>query len=172
MNVKRYRPEVIPSFSVPIVAFDLPDCESINAGLRERVLERRTTDQGLVRSNVMSWHSGEDLVDWGGSGAKLLAETCGNICSGLTELPESGPHSLRWVVRMWANVCESGAFNRQHFHPGAYWSAVYYVSDGRRSRMKTWAVSWSFTVRMKRSHRCMHRTCTLGCLTANGSHPH
>jgi uncharacterized protein (TIGR02466 family) len=35
---------------------------------------------------------------------------------------------------MWANVFERGALNRLHSHPGAFWSGVYYVSDGRRSK--------------------------------------
>ena len=31
---------------------------------------------------------------------------------------------------MWANVNRSGHGNEFHSHPGAFWSAVYYVDDG------------------------------------------
>jgi uncharacterized protein (TIGR02466 family) len=31
---------------------------------------------------------------------------------------------------MWANVSQAGASNQFHTHPGAFWSAVYYVDDG------------------------------------------
>jgi uncharacterized protein (TIGR02466 family) len=133
MEPKNLRPELIQAFGVPIVAFDLPEHESVAPALCALILERRSGQPGLSRSNVGGWHSGEDLIQWGGRGARYIAQTFGEICSGLTELPRSGPHSLSWVVRMWANVSEAGAFNRQHFHPGAFWSAVYYVSDGRNA---------------------------------------
>jgi uncharacterized protein (TIGR02466 family) len=131
MSNRSLQPQVIQAFGTPIIVFDVPDPESINAILRGRILERRSTDQGVVRSNVGNWHSAEDFAEWGSRGAQVLAQTFGGICSGLTEVPQSGPNGLRWVVRMWANVSERGAFNRQHCHPGAYWSGVYYVSDGR-----------------------------------------
>lgn len=65
---------------------------------------------------------------------RVLAQTFAQICSGVTELPvEAHGGTRQWVVRMWANVFEPGAFNRLHYHPGAFWSGVYYVSDGRRN---------------------------------------
>lgn len=130
---RNLQPEIIHAFGIPIVAFDLPDHEGVDAELREAILERRRNYEGLVRSNVNGWHSGEDFVEWGGRGAKLLAQTFSGICSGITEMPlRTTAPPARWVVRMWANVSEPGAFNSLHHHPGAYWSGVYYVSDGRR----------------------------------------
>ena len=126
-TITEFRPELMHTFGTPIVAFDMPEHQAINAKLHERIMERRRTDAGIMRSNVGSWHSGEDLVHWGGGAAQKLVETFGNVCSGLTELPNSGSNTLRWIVRMWANVCEAGAFHRQHFHPTAYWSGVYFA---------------------------------------------
>jgi uncharacterized protein (TIGR02466 family) len=129
---RRLHPEIVQAFGVPIIAFDIPDHEGIDAELRETILERRSRDKGLVRSNVNGWHSGEDFVDWGGRGAQFLAQTFSGICSGITEFPpRTDARPLRWMIRMWANVSELGAFNSLHHHPGAYWSGVYYVSDGR-----------------------------------------
>ncbi len=126
------RPEIMHAFGTPVIALDLPNHESIDAELSEVILEHRKTDRGLVRSNVSSWHSDEDFVKWGGRNAQFLAQTFGNICSGVTELStQPGSGSRQWVVRMWANVFEQGALNRLHCHPGAFWSGVYYVNDGR-----------------------------------------
>jgi uncharacterized protein (TIGR02466 family) len=126
------RPEFHHAFGTPVIAIDFPNHEAINAELEEVILTRRENDDGMVRSNVTSWHSDEGFIRWGGPHAQFLAKSFANICSGVTEMPsEAGANLRRWVVRMWANVFEEGAFNRLHFHPGAFWSAVYYVSDGR-----------------------------------------
>jgi uncharacterized protein (TIGR02466 family) len=131
MNKQHLRPEVIQAFGTPVIAFDVPGHESTNAELQAVILARRETDAGLVRSNINGWHSDEDFVQWGGNSARALAQTFADICSGVTEFPNMDGHSLRWVVRMWANVLDSGASNQRHFHPGAFWSGVYYVDDGR-----------------------------------------
>jgi uncharacterized protein (TIGR02466 family) len=127
------RPEIIPAFSTPVIALTLPNHEQMNANLSEVILERRQTDKGLVRSNVNSWHSDEDFVSWGGAYAQQLAQTFGSVCSGITEFPPSDAGQRRWVVRMWANVFERGTLNRLHCHPGAFWSGVYYLNDGRQA---------------------------------------
>jgi uncharacterized protein (TIGR02466 family) len=134
MSAGNLRPEILQAFGTPVIAFDMPRHARINANLSEIILERRRRDKGLIRSNVGSWHSDEDFVKWGGANAQGLAQTFASLCSGLTELPaESGANRRQWVVRMWANVFDPGASNRVHFHPGAFWSGVYYVNDGRRA---------------------------------------
>ena len=35
-----------------------------------------------------------------------------------------------WQMNAWANVNRAGQGNEFHTHPGAYWSATYYVRDG------------------------------------------
>jgi uncharacterized protein (TIGR02466 family) len=134
MQNRDFRPEVLQAFGTPVIVFDIPDHEAINAELAEIILQRRRTDRGLVRSNVNSWHSDEDFVKWGGRHVQQLAQTFASLCSGLTELPnQAGANGRQWVARMWANVFEQGALNRTHCHPGAFWSGTYYVNDGRRS---------------------------------------
>jgi uncharacterized protein (TIGR02466 family) len=39
-------------------------------------------------------------------------------------------HELVWRVNSWANVNRQGHGNQFHTHPGAFWSATYYVDDG------------------------------------------
>jgi uncharacterized protein (TIGR02466 family) len=37
---------------------------------------------------------------------------------------------IAWKTNAWANVNRAGHGNEFHTHPGAYWSATYYVDDG------------------------------------------
>ncbi len=37
---------------------------------------------------------------------------------------------LKWRMNAWANVNRHGQGNEFHTHPGAFWSATYYVRDG------------------------------------------
>jgi uncharacterized protein (TIGR02466 family) len=131
MQSQALRPEVIQAFSSPLIAFNVPQPESLNAELRSTILARRECDPGIVRSNINGWHSGEDFAQWGGNGARQVAQLFAEMCNGLTEFSSDGGRSLRWVVRMWANVLDRGGFNQRHFHPGAFWSGVYYVDDVR-----------------------------------------
>jgi uncharacterized protein (TIGR02466 family) len=39
-------------------------------------------------------------------------------------------HPLEWRINSWANVNRHGNGNQFHTHPGAVWSATYYVDDG------------------------------------------
>src|SRR5260221_147564 len=43
---------------------------------------------------------------------------------------EMVPASVTWRVTAWANVSRTGAANRPHCHPAAFWSGVYWVADG------------------------------------------
>ena len=40
------------------------------------------------------------------------------------------PVAVDWKVNAWANVNRTAHGNEFHTHPGAYWSASYYVDDG------------------------------------------
>lgn len=39
-------------------------------------------------------------------------------------------HAISWRINSWANVNRQGHGNQFHTHPGALWSASYYVDDG------------------------------------------
>ena len=94
-------------------------------------LQRHILPGGRCLTSLIP-HTETDFVTWGGAAAQFLAQNFANICSGVTDLPsDTGAAARQWVVRMWANVLEPGAMNRLHYHPGAFWSGVYYVTDGR-----------------------------------------
>ena len=117
------------AFWTPIVLCSLPDDEVDRAALERAILARREADESrLVRSNRGGWHSETDLMDWGGNPAARLADHVRRLADELTvdrRSPET--ESFSWKLSGWANVNEPGSYNEQHCHPGAFWSAIFYV---------------------------------------------
>jgi uncharacterized protein (TIGR02466 family) len=118
-------------FETPLIIDQVTDPETLNALLRDAIIEQMGATEGLAISNIGGWHSGTNMLDWGGEPANQL---CSKIVDAVDRFTvdiragESRRHG--WLPEMWANVSPSGASNRHHCHPGSYWSAVYYVDDG------------------------------------------
>ena len=118
-------------FDTPVIVDEMPDAARINAALREIILRRMDSDPGLSISNVGGWHSDTKLLEWGGEPAQMLCQRVMATADRFTtDLKATGSPRFRWLPEMWANVSGKGASNRHHSHPGAFWSAVYYVDDG------------------------------------------
>jgi uncharacterized protein (TIGR02466 family) len=117
------------AFWTPIVLCNLTCDEVDRAALERAILARRESEGGrLVRSNRGGWHSETDLLEWGGDSAARLADHVQRLANDLTvdrRSPEAA--SFPWKLSAWANVNENGAYNEQHCHPGAFWSAIFYV---------------------------------------------
>ena len=117
------------AFWTPIVLSNLTPDDVDRAALERAILARRDAEGGrLVRSNRGGWHSETDLIEWGGDSAARLADHVQRLASELTvdrRSPESA--SFPWKLSGWANVNENGSYNEQHCHPGAFWSAIFYV---------------------------------------------
>jgi uncharacterized protein (TIGR02466 family) len=117
------------AFWTPIVLCSLTDDEVDRAALEQAILARREAEEGqVVRSNRGGWHSETDLMEWGGDSAARLADHVQGLASELTvdrRSPEA--ESFDWKLYGWANVNEKGSYNEQHCHPGAFWSAIFYV---------------------------------------------
>lgn len=132
MTAAAPRPGYADLFCTPLITFQMPDHDQLNAAFRSRILERQAQDPaGVQHSNVNGWHSDADMLDWGGAPAQRLGQTLCDLCTNFTLDPGS-PAKPRfgWHLRMWANVSGPGAANQTHAHPGAFWSAAYYVDDG------------------------------------------
>jgi hypothetical protein len=131
-------PEIVPLFATPIVKLDVPDAAALNADLRRVILEREKAQESTHHSNQGGWQSSWDMDRWGGAPAIRLLAVCRNLANRVTTDRKGnvggGPHpgyfAVTWHGNMWANVNRSGHANEFHSHPGAYWSAVYYVDDG------------------------------------------
>jgi uncharacterized protein (TIGR02466 family) len=117
------------AFWTPIVLCNLAEDEVDRASLERAILARRESEAGdLIRSNRGGWHSDTDLLEWGGHSASSLADRVQRLASELTvdrRTPETA--SFAWKLSAWANVNDKGSYNEQHCHPGAFWSAIFYV---------------------------------------------
>lgn len=128
---RRQRSRVTGIFDTPVIVDEVPDSGALNDALRTVILDRQRKSEGVSISNVGGWHSDTGMVDWGGEQARALCQRIVELADAYTiDLKAKDGPRHRWAAEMWANVSGSGASNRHHCHPGAYWSAVYYVDDG------------------------------------------
>ena len=119
-------------FSTPLISLRLDDPEPTNRAILSAIAERRRTDAGRRRSNARGWQSGDDVFEWTGEAGLRVLDACLSACAQHTDdvgMRDARPR-FAWQVQAWANVSPPGAGNDAHAHPGAYWSAVYYVDDG------------------------------------------
>lgn len=113
-------------------AFDRLQSEEGIGVLREAVEAEMARDpEGVAISNVGSWHSNTNMIEWGGEAARALAFKAMTMADEQTiDIKSPDESRFGWVPEMWANVSRKGNANQYHFHPGSYWSAVAYLDDG------------------------------------------
>ena len=117
-------------FATPAAAIMLPGFEERNAALAETILRRRETHPSLDASNNGGWHSTRDFSEWCGPHGRDLIARARSAVTQLTRDREGHPVKPNWIIEAWANVNETHSSNACHYHPGAFWSACYYVADG------------------------------------------
>lgn len=123
--------QVVGLFDTPVVVDELPNAAAVNSTLKPLILARRAETAGVAISNIGGWQSEHDVAEWGGEPVQYLLRHitalanahCVDVIS-----PRAPRH--RWASDIWVNVSPPQASNQMHTHPGAYWSAVYYVDDG------------------------------------------
>jgi uncharacterized protein (TIGR02466 family) len=124
-------PQAASLFDTPVIVDRMPDAAKLNAEFRRMILEKREADAGMQLSNVGGWHSDTHMLHWGGETALELVKRIIAAADAYTvDIRSEGKARFRWKPEMWANVSPPGASNQFHTHPGAFWSAVYYVDDG------------------------------------------
>ncbi len=130
----RARAELTDIFPTRLMRRRRPKAAEFNARLREIVLGRERSDAGLGRSNVGGWHSRADLWDWPEPEIRELCDWVRRAAEDYTA--EVAPVRAGDEIRIspyggaWANLLRDGGYNKVHNHPGAVWSAVYYVAGG------------------------------------------
>lgn len=118
-------------FETFIIVDHLRDAVSLNEALRAVITQRMEDHEGVRISNIGGWHSDTHMLAWGGEAARTLCERIIAAADQYTvDVKSEGKPRYKWFPEMWANVTPRGAFNREHCHPGSFWSAVYYVDDG------------------------------------------
>ena len=126
--------ELSTLFPTVLLRRRLPDAKSKNRRLRKIILEREKLDAGVRHSNVSGWHSTPDLWDWPNPEMRDLCEWVKTATQDLTAsmypLQPGDEVIAEPYGGAWANVVRDGGYNKVHNHPGAVWSAVYYVASG------------------------------------------
>jgi uncharacterized protein (TIGR02466 family) len=123
---------VASMFETPLLVDTPPDSAGLNAALAALIRERREQDPaGITRSNRQGWHSDVNIFQWGGQAIRTLGEHIHALASANSiDLRQSADTRFRWNSHGWANILTRGGSNQFHIHPGAFWSAVYFVDDG------------------------------------------
>jgi uncharacterized protein (TIGR02466 family) len=121
---------IVNLFPTPILVATIPDAESLNVELKRIILAREAERETVERSNQGGWQSSWDLHQWGGAPVQRVLGFARSVIDEAT-VDRAGNHrQIDWRFNCWANVNRSGHGNQFHTHPGAFWSASYYVEDG------------------------------------------
>ncbi len=117
-------------FATPVAAVEMPGATTLNAELEHIILRRRQETPSVQASNAGGWHSDRDILTWGGKPMAAVIDVAKGVATQMTADRSGRPVRPVWTVQAWANVNAAGNGNICHYHPGAYWSGVYYVADG------------------------------------------
>lgn len=117
-------------FETPIAYGRLKEGENLLKDLESVIRQNQKQSAGVTRSNIGSWHSDTDMMQWGGDAAKKLADTAVSIAKRMSHFNESQVERFDWTVSMWANITPKEGLNHMHAHPGNLWAAVLYLDMG------------------------------------------
>jgi len=117
-------------FPTPVAILAVPDAARINDALAAHILAREGEVESVSHSNWGGWQSPWDFPDWCGPEGEAVLGIAQNLARNMTADRGGQNAELRWRLNAWANVNRHGQGNEFHTHPGAYWSATYYVRDG------------------------------------------
>lgn len=117
-------------FATPIPVYTIADHERINAEILKEIAERRKVEEGMVRSNRSGWHSDLDFFQRKEPAHQELAQKIMQCLADATRRVANAKvlENLRLECDGWVNVNPTGGYNVPHDHPGAFWSAAYYVN--------------------------------------------
>ena len=110
-------------FPTPVYSHDLPNAQELNKSLIKHIKKWNKEDKGLEKTNRGGWHSTTDMHSK--SEYEPLIQELMNMQD--TVCREQGYTSSMYLGNMWANINYPDCFNRDHTHPNADWSGVYYV---------------------------------------------
>jgi len=117
-------------FATPLVIATMPGAGELNPELKRIILAREAANESVQRSNHGGWQSSWDLHEWGGAPMQGVLRFVQTIVDQVTVDRSGQRHEIAWRINSWANVNRHGHGNQFHTHPGALWSATYYVDDG------------------------------------------
>jgi Putative 2OG-Fe(II) oxygenase len=119
----------------PLFTHFWPDCDELNAQLRQIVLDRMAVSPGLKKSNCGGWQSERNLQLWGGPAIEELLDRMHTMLREVIRATVDDPDDsllTGWDIEAWANVNQLGDTVAAHTHTGGVnmWAAIYYVDTG------------------------------------------
>lgn len=120
-------------FATPVVLTHLDGAAALNEALLAHFLPMAGVHAGRRHSNIGGWQSDDNFQTLDLPAARDLCLAVSKVVREATAV--STPSGLveadfEWRVNAWVNINPPGTSNALHGHPGAFWSAVYYVDDG------------------------------------------
>jgi len=110
---------------------DLPNSKELNKKLLKDIYKWKKEDEGIVRSNTTGWHSAVNMHE-----KKEFMPLVTELFKMQKEIYQKLNYSEEttpMMDNMWANVNYKYAYNKNHTHPGAQWSGVYYIKSPKKS---------------------------------------
>lgn len=114
-------------FSIPVFYHDLKNSNEINRKLKKLILDWRDEDKGVVKSNVLGWHSPVDMHTK--HQFSFFIDEINNLQSEMHLTEGYANNTELRLDNMWANVSHKYSYNKFHTHRGSLWSGVYYVQS-------------------------------------------
>ncbi len=117
-------------YPTPVLLATMPEHEALNTELKQIILEREQEGSLKTRSSRGGWQSSTDMYEWGGESFQQILNFILGIVNAATVSRKEELEKVTWRINCWANINRAGNSNQFHTHPGAFWSACYYVDDG------------------------------------------
>jgi len=113
-------------FPTRIYYKDVENSEELNKELLKNILKWKKEDEkGIFRSNTTGWHSAVTMHQR--KEFKDLVTELFKMQNDIFKHEEYNTDTMPIIDNMWANVNYKGSHNKNHVHPGALWSGVYYI---------------------------------------------
>ncbi len=116
-------------FPTPVIVAEIGNGPDLCPALKTAILAHEARTEGVTRSNLGGWQSRRDFFDWAGAPGAALANAVREVADHFSHMPSDGT-APAWRIEGWANVNRGGQANQLHYHPAAFWSAVFYIDDG------------------------------------------
>ena len=110
-------------FPTAVYTETLPNAPELNKDLIKHIKQWHKKDKGIQKTNRGGWHSTVDMHKKK-EYAPLIKEL---LCMATGIVREEGYTQPLTLGNMWANINYPGCFNKDHLHPNAIWSGVYYI---------------------------------------------
>jgi len=122
-------------FSTPIVVFDLPGMEAVNAEIAAQLLAEEQTVPSWHRANVGGWHSVPNLSQRPQPCYRTLMRAAVDQVTGVvralaSDMGIADVPAYRYAVTAWGMILRDGHYVMAHDHGDVHWSVAYYVDAG------------------------------------------